>query len=139
MEFGTSVVVAAPVGLVWSVYADVERWPSWTASVTSVELLTPGPLALGSRARVKQPRLPTTVWRVVELDQGRSWTWEARGPGVLTTATHRVDPAEGGSLVTLGLVQAGWLGGLVGRFTAGLTDRYLALEAEGLKARAESR
>ena len=34
--------------------------------------------------------------------------------------------------------QSGAIGSVVGRFYRGLTDRYLAMEAAGLKARAES-
>ena len=36
---------------------------------------------MGSRARIKQPRLPTTVWEVTEVVTGRSFTWIAGGPG----------------------------------------------------------
>ena len=42
-----------------------------------------------------------------------------------------------GSRVTVSLKFAGPLAGVVTRFSRGLTERYLALEAEGLKARAE--
>jgi len=40
--------------------------------------------------------------------------------------------------VRLSITQSGWLGAVVGRGYRSLTDRYLALEAAGLKARAES-
>ncbi|MCG8919905.1 SRPBCC family protein [Actinokineospora sp. PR83] len=140
MQFGTSIATSAPPAAVWSVYTDVARWPDWTASVTSVHPLDPGPLALGHRVRIKQPRLPAAVWVVTDLADGESWTWTA--PGLRTTATHHVGAAadgSGGSLVRLSLRQEGPLGAVLGRLTAGLTDRYLALEAEGLRARSEAR
>ena len=37
----------------------------------------------------------------------------------------------------LSVKQEGWLGSFVGRFYRGLTNRYLATEAAGLKARSE--
>ena len=57
MRFMATIDVAAPAQLVYEVYTDVERWPEWAASVTSVERLDQGPLRVGSRARIKQPRL----------------------------------------------------------------------------------
>lgn len=137
MEYSTTVDVAAPPERVWQVMSDVERWPEWTSSVRSVHLLSPGPLAVGSRVRVSQPRLPTTVWTVSELVDGESFTWVATGPGLRTVADHSVAGTPGGCRVTLSVLQAGALGGLMGRLLGGLTERYLDLEAGGLKARAQ--
>ena len=53
--------------------SDVERWPQWTESVTSVQRLEPGPLAMGSRARIKQPRLLRATWQVTAIEAGRSF------------------------------------------------------------------
>ncbi|MDQ3576875.1 MAG: hypothetical protein M3443_04580 [Actinomycetota bacterium] len=80
-----------------------------------------------------------TVWTVTELDEGRMWTWVATGPGVRTTARHPLEPDGPGARVVIEFAQRGVIGTLLGRLTAGLTDRYLAMEAEGLKARAEER
>jgi uncharacterized membrane protein len=138
MRFEASIEVAAPASEVFAAYADVERWPSWTSSVTSVELLDPGPLRVGSRARVRQPKLPVAVWQVTALEPGREFTWQAQGPGVLTTGTHRVTPAGDDHVtVTAILEQAGPLGAVVGLMTRRLTHRYLDTEVRGLKAYCE--
>ncbi|SER46910.1 SRPBCC family protein [Actinokineospora terrae] len=137
MRFGTRVDIAAPAAHVWAVYRDVERWPEWTASVTSITVLDDGPLRIGTRARIRQPKLPTTVWTITEFDDGRSWTWVAGGPGARTVATHTVEPLGDGARAVLSLEMTGPLGVIIARLTAGLTDRYLALEAEGVKARSE--
>ena len=139
MEQGISVDVAAPTDTVWAVISDVERWPEWTDTVTSLRLLDPAPLRVGSRAVIEQPRLPRAEWTVTQLDEGRVFVWEATGPGVRTVARHAVEPLDDGrSRATLSVTQEGWLGSLTGRFYRGLTDRYLATEAAGLKARAEA-
>jgi uncharacterized protein YndB with AHSA1/START domain len=137
MRFVRTVSIKAAPARVWQVMSDVEAWPSWTASVTSVELLDDGPLRVGARARIRQPRLPVATWKVTELVPGSSFTWVARGPGLRTTGRHEVLPDGDWSIATLTLDQEGPLGGLVGRLTRGLTERYLRLEGEGLKRRSE--
>ena len=135
MRFEASIDVAAPAETVFDTYADVEHWPSWTSSVTSVELLDRGPLRVGVRARIRQPRLPVAVWQVTELVPGESFTWVTRARGVTTTGTHRVVATGPGTAL---LDQEGPLGPLVGLVTARLTRRYLRTEVEGIKAYCES-
>lgn len=133
------VVVEAAPDAVWAVYADVEQWPSWTASVTSVELLDAERLGLTARVRIKQPRFPNVVWTVTELTPGASWSWTARSPGATTIASHRLEElGDGRTRVVQIIDQRGPLGVLVGLATRRLTRRYLAMEAAGLKQRVES-
>lgn len=133
-----SVEIEAPPQLVWNVFSDVQRWPEWTASVTSLVGLDEPTLAVGRRFAIKQPGMAKLVWRVTELDPGSSWTWVQRSPGVLVTARHHVIGQAGGrTLVRQELDQRGVLGGLVGRLMAKKTTRFLELEAQGLKARSE--
>jgi uncharacterized membrane protein len=139
MHADDSIEIHAPSDAVWAVYADVERWPTWTASVRSVELVGGDALAPGVRARIDQPRLPRVTWTVTELTPGRSWAWEARSPGAHTVARHVLTPVgDGSTRVETSIDQGGPIGALVGRLYAGLTRRYLRMEAEGLKARCEA-
>ena len=129
--------IDAEANLVWDVFSDVERWPEWTASVTSLKALDGPGLAVGKRFEIKQPRLPKLVWEVTAIDEGRSWTWEQRSPGGRTIAVHEVHPDGARTQVKQRLDQQGPIGGLVGRLMRGTTRRYLDLEAQGLKARSE--
>lgn len=139
MRFAEQIAVAAAPDRVWAVYADVTTWPQWTASITSVELLDGATtLGLGTRARIRQPKLPVAVWEVTAIEPGHSWTWVAKAPGVRTTATHTVAADGAGTRVDSELAQEGALGWLIARAYAGLTRRYLAMEAAGLKRRCES-
>lgn len=136
MHFEQRVEIDVPADVVWGVYSDVARWPEWTASVRSLTHVRGADLEIGARVRIDQPRLPATVWEVTELTPGRSWTWVTRSPGATTTGVHEVRALAGQRTEVVNrVVQAGPLGLLAGRLAAGLTRRYLALEAEGLAAR----
>ena len=138
MNTEDSVEIDAPPRLVWEVFSDVERWPEWTASVTSLSGLDGPGLAVGKRFAIKQPRMSKLVWRVTEVDPGRSWTWVQRAPGATASARHDVIAQPGGgTLVRQRIDQSGAFGALVGRLMASMTKRYLKLEAQGLKARSE--
>jgi uncharacterized membrane protein len=130
--------VAAPSERVWAVMSDVERWPEWTASVTGVERLDAGPFGVGSRARIRQPRLPVAVWTVTALEPGRFFTWQSPAPGLLSVGHHRVDPTDdNASRVTLSLTWSGPLTPLVRLIFGSLSRRYVAMETQGLKHRCE--
>ncbi len=133
------VEIAAPADRVWAVIRDVARWHEWTASITSVGLLDGAALAVGSRARVRQPKLPDAVWEVTALEEGRSFAWTTRGPGVVATGIHAVAPRGDGSLATLTVEHSGLLGPLFAWLSRGITERYVAMEAAGLKERCEGR
>jgi uncharacterized membrane protein len=139
MNFQTSIDVAAPPETVWSVMADVERWHEWTPSVRSIRLLDDGSLRVGSRALIRQPKFPPAMWTVTALDPGRSFTWKSGAPGMRVYAHHSVAPAADGARASLALHYEGAIGRLLGRLTRPITDRYLELEATGLKRRSEER
>ena len=137
-QFSTSIVIAAPPERVWSVMSDVERWPEGTPTVRNVKRLDDGPLGVGRRARIRQPKLFPAVWTVIALDPGRGFTWTTSGPGVLVTAHHGVETlSDGTTRATLSIAYSGRLASLVAWLTLGINDRYLGLEAAGLKRRSE--
>ena len=131
--------VAAPPERVWAAMSDVERWPEWTASVTSVERLDRAPFGVGSRARVRQPRFPAAVWTVTALEPGRAFAWRSTAPGLRSVAGHRVDAAgEQSSRVALSVAWSGPLAPAVRLLFGRLSRRYVELEAQGLKRRCET-
>ena len=134
-----TITIAAPIAVVWAVYSDIEQWPGWTASVTTARLDPRGPLAIGSRASIKQPRFPRVTWTVTALEPQRSWQWANHSVGAHTTADHRLTPLDSGSTkVDLSIDQRGVLGRPIGWLVKRTTRRYLRMEAEGLRARSES-
>lgn len=135
MLLTASVTINATAEQVWDVYSDVERWPEWTESITSVERLDPGPLHIGARTRIKQPRLPAAIWTVTEWTPNEYFAWTSTAPGIRTTGGHRLTPTGPGTLVTASIDQSGLLGPLLGLALRNLTNHYLALETQGLRSR----
>ncbi len=137
-RFSISVDIDAPPERVWAVMRDVERWHEWTASITSVTRVDHGPLAIGSRARVRQPKLLPAEFIVTELEENKGFTWVTLSPGVTATARHSVQPIPSGTRATLSVQFDGLAAPIVAWMTRNLNDRYLALEAAGLKKRSEA-
>jgi uncharacterized membrane protein len=136
VEIETTVEIDSPPDRVWRVMIDVERWPEWTRSIDSVRLLDGQSLAVGARARIKQPRVPALTWKVTELTPERGFVWQTRGIGFDTVGSHTIEPSGGGSRVTLNVKQTGVLSKLMPWIKA-MSRRYIDIEAQGLKTRSE--
>ena len=138
-DFRYVVEIQAPLSRVWTVLLDVERWPQWTTSVTRVKRMEVGPLTLGSRTRIFQPRLSSAVWKVTSLDQARhSFSWSAHTIGTKIQAVHQVEKFGTGCRVALGLYYSGLLGPLMSRLLRDLNWDYLKREGTGLKRYCEA-
>src|SRR3990172_4948983 len=117
-----------PPARLYETYVDVNRWPEWNPDVAQARLLSDGPLAVGSRARVSLKRslfirvgriseidflfLPmrlvaftgvlNRVWRVTEINPGQSVTWRwSFLPGIHMVAHYIAESAYGGSHATI--------------------------------------
>ena len=102
-------------------------------------MLTPPPISKGSRVRLKQPKLPEGTWDVTSWDAPSSFEWTQKTGGTTSVAGHRVEAlGEGRARLTLTLDMRGLLIPIVVLFYKGLTNRYMNLEAEGMKRAAEA-
>jgi uncharacterized protein YndB with AHSA1/START domain len=137
-KFSITTDINAPASRVWEVMSDTDRRHEWTPSIKSVRRLGGAPLAVGSRAMVRQPKFPPALWKVTAFEPGKGFTWVNSAPGLRVVASHSIEPTDAGSRATLSLDFQGLFGGALGRMTRGITERYLAFEAEGLKARSEN-
>ena len=137
MQYDRTVEVQATPAEVWAVLTDVEAWPQWTASMEEIRRLDSGPLALGSRARVKQPRFPASNWVVTGLDPERSFSWTSKSGGVTTVADHEITPTADGVSVRLAISQSGLMARVIELAFGSTVRRYVDAEANGLKQRSE--
>lgn len=138
MEFARTIDIDAPPQRIWEILADVEHWPDWTESMQKVERLDRGQFGMGSRARVKQPRLMPATFAVTSFEPGTSFEWTSKTFGVVSVGDHRIEPRDGGARVTVSFSMRGpmaWLGSTI---ASGLIRRYVTMEAEGLKKQSEA-
>ncbi|MGH3875970.1 MAG: SRPBCC family protein [Actinophytocola sp.] len=139
MRFEHSIDIDAPQQRVWDVLSDLEAWPQRIETVDIVELLTPAPVATGTRVRLKQPKLPEGTWEVTVWDAPSYFEFRQKSGGVTSVAGHRVETlADGRSRLALTLEMRGLLVPVFGRIYKGLTNRYMTTEAQSLKRAAES-
>jgi uncharacterized membrane protein len=138
MHFEKSIEIDASQQRVWDVLSDLEAWPQRIETVETVELLTPAPMTKGSRVRLKQPKLPEGTWDITVWDEPAYFEWTQKTSGITSVAGHRVEAlGEHRARLTLTLDMRGLLIPLV-VFYRGLTNRYMNLEAEGMKRAAET-
>ena len=139
MRFEKSIEIAASQQRVWDVLSDLQAWPQRIETVDTVELLTPAPMTKGSRVRLKQPRLPEGTWDITVWDAPAYFEWTQKSGGITSVAGHRVEASgEGRARLTLTLDMRGVLIPVIGRFYKDLTNRYMNVEAEGMKRAAET-
>jgi uncharacterized membrane protein len=138
MHFEKTIEINAPQQRVWDVLTDLQAWPQRIETVDTVELLTPPPIAKGSRVRLKQPKLGEGTWDITVWDAPSYFEWTQKTSGITSVAGHRVEAlAESRARLTLTLDMRGLLIPIV-MFYKGLTNRYMNLEAEGMKRAAEA-
>jgi hypothetical protein len=85
----------APAAVWRDAYADAGAWPKWNSEIRSAEL--DRPLALGAGARIVFRTGLRLRFRVVEYEEGRLFTDEARLPGARMGHRHLVEPSGNGS------------------------------------------
>jgi hypothetical protein len=139
MRFQVTVPVAAPASTLWAEVENPLGWPPLTESIDQVSWVRGDAIAVGSRAKVAQPRIGENVWEVTGVCPGESFVWRASQAGVTTVGTHEVHAvAPDRSELTLGLDQSGPLAWLVALLLGARARHYVELEAAGLKRGAEA-
>lgn len=130
--YSTSVWTSASPDVTWRWLSDVERWPQWCPTFTSVTLLD-RPMKVGARARVLQPGLRPATWSVDLWEPPRRFRWSASYPGIRVSGDHELIPDAGGVTVTLTLVYTGLLAPLMRKMLERRSYEYLSRELEAFQ------
>lgn len=134
MQWDNSITIDAPAGVIWGLNVDVERWPSMTPTVQKVRRLEPGPLRLGSSARIKQPGQTAAVWTVTHFVDGHEFAWRTKRLGMTMEGRHVVDPLEASRCrSTLSVRLTGFGSRLFGTLIGPAITKALRLENQGFK------
>lgn len=137
MHVEESVEISASPARVWDVTLDLARWPEWNPTVTAVEVLDPGPVRVGTRARLTQPGNRPAIWTVTRIEDGRLFGWETRALGMVVTARHDLQPIGSGTRVTLAIDIAGPMTALLGWIVVRVSRKFLPQEAAALTRESE--
>lgn len=137
MIVSDAIHIEAPMEVVWAVTKDVERWPEWTPTVTSLRRADDAPFGLGSSVRIKQPGQPESVWTVTDYVPGTGFSWETRRLGWGMVASHQLQGEGGGTRNTLQLRASGIVARLLWPLLRIAVRHALVQENRGLKERCE--
>ena len=110
--------------VVWrGAYAEAEAWRRWNREIKSARL--DGPLALGATARIVFRTGLRLRFHVVEYEEGRLFTDEARLPGARMGHRHLVEEDGSGSRLVNTIYIEGPLAGLWRRILGPAAARTL--------------
>lgn len=96
--------IAAPVEKVFELFTDFKNCPTRIKAITKMEILTPGPVGVGTRFRETRVFLKheaTEEMEITAFEPNRSYTLGCNSCGAVYTTVHRFEPEGGGTLVTL--------------------------------------
>jgi carbon monoxide dehydrogenase subunit G len=138
MQTVERVIIQARPADIWQVLADVERWPTWTPTVLSVEPVTRDGFKVGAKYRVTQPKLRPGIYEVTERVPHEVFTWEQKSLGATMVAEHRLTAFDGsGTEVEFAFATKGLVGALAGSMYSRLIAEYVKTEAKSLKQHCE--
>jgi hypothetical protein len=122
--------------VVWDVLTAIDEWPQWNPDVTEASM--EGELSEGTRFRWKSGRATiTSTLRVVQPPREVAWTGKTLG----LDAIHlfRLQPLNGGTVVTTEESWNGWVARLFRKRMQATLQRAMEAGLESLKTEAERR
>lgn len=112
MRFEHTLETTAPAERIWQLWTDVAGWPRWDTALVAARL--DGPFALGAQGRLHSKGSPTSTFRIVELEPGRSYTFAVLLPLAELRVRRVLAPAPAGTRYTHTVSFVGPLGWLFG-------------------------
>lgn len=104
MKIAVSADIAAPPERVFALLADIERWPQTISAIRGVEILTDGPVDVGTcfrETRVMHGREAVEEMTVAAIEPPRRLVLTAENHGARYVAEQRLEPTAEGTRLTL--------------------------------------
>lgn len=104
MEIAVSTYCAAAPAAVFAVATDIEKWPQRISGISRVDLLTEGPVAVGTRFRETRTmfgREAAEEMRVEALEPPSKFVLSAASRGSLYRVVHRFTPRGEGTEIEI--------------------------------------
>lgn len=106
-EFRFSKLVKADLARTFDVFSDLRAVPQRIEGIKRLEVLTDGPMGVGTRfreTRMMFNREATEEMEVTDFQPGRSYTVCANSCGTAWTCTYRFQPESGGTRVDMEMI-----------------------------------
>ncbi|MEM1166381.1 MAG: SRPBCC family protein [Planctomycetota bacterium] len=139
--------IAAPPELVFDRCTDIPSTPDYIAAIETIEMLTDGPIGVGSRfreTRIMMGKHASEEMTVTAIDPPRSWTLEAHSHGTHYLTTTTFTPSSGGTRLEMSFtgtpqsMSAKILGACLGWMMVGYVRKALQQDLADLKAACEA-
>ena len=93
---------AASPEAIFALWADVEGWPSWDASLIATTL--DGPFAAGTSGTLHPQGMPAPIaFSLTAVEHGAGFSDETRLGRLVLRFDHRVEPRPGGSRILVSI------------------------------------
>ena len=88
--------IAAPLDRVFQTFTDIEHGPTHVSGIKKLEMMTPGPVHIGTRwleTREVMGRLDTAEMEITAFERNRMYTITHHKAGVRIDTTFRFEPS----------------------------------------------
>ena len=146
-QYECCVEIAAPIERVFALCTDFEHLPQFIPTIIRVEMVTPGPTAVGTQFRETRRmfhREATEVMTVTSLTPDREVSLTATSCGVRYDSQFLFEPIDSGTEVTLKMgitahtAYAKIMGRLMSFLMKGMMVKMLRQDLECVRKRAEA-
>lgn len=136
-KFDVSTTIKRPVEDVFAALSNVENSPKWSSAALEAEQTSPGPIGVGTTARVVGKFLGRRIESesvVTEFEPNRKYTWESKSGPFPFNGSTTVDQIEGGTRVNTTVeVEPGGFFKLAEPLLMSMAKRQFQSDLENLK------